>query len=76
MMFVMSFPTFVDTSKFAVKSSHNETALFVVSAIALVSNIAVFGYHLYKIFKYKRNPIKEELYTDLDAYKEIINENK
>ena len=76
MMFVMSFPTFVDTSKFAVKSSHNETALFVVSAISLIANIAVFGYHFYKIFKQKKNPLKEEIYTELDAYKEIVNDNK
>ena len=76
MMFVMSFPSFVDTSKFAVKSSHNETALFVVSAISLAANIAVFGYHFYKVFKNKRNPLTEEIYTDLDAYKQIVNENK
>ncbi|MBB6623627.1 DUF5692 family protein [Clostridium gasigenes] len=76
MMFVMSFPSFVDTSKFAVKSSHNETALFIVSAISLAANIAVFGYHFYKVFKNKRNPLTQEIHTDLDAYKQIVNENK
>ncbi|MBU3135247.1 hypothetical protein KPL39_03085 [Clostridium gasigenes] len=76
MMFVMSFPSFVDTSKFAVKSSHNETALFIVSAISLATNIAVFGYHFYKVFKNKRNPLTQEIHTDLDAYKQIVNENK
>jgi len=76
MMFVMCFPGFVDTSRFAVKSSHNKTALFVVSFIALVSNIAVFVYHFGKAFKYKRNPLKEEIHPDLEAYKFIVNENK
>ena len=71
MMFVMSFPAFVDTSKFAVKSSHNETALFVVSALSLAVNVAVFIYHFYKVIKYKRNPIKTEVHSDLAAFKEI-----
>ncbi len=74
MMFVMSFPTFVDTSKFAVKSSHNTTALFIVSALALAANVLVFVYHFYKIFKYKLNPITGEVHADLDSYKEIVNE--
>lgn len=75
MMFVMCFPTFVDTSMFAVKSSHNETALWVVSALALASNVAVFIYHFYKVFKYKRNPLKEEVHPDLTSYKLVV-ENK
>ena len=74
MMFVMTVPTFVDTSTFAVKSSHNETALFIVSALSLVMNLAVFVYHFYRIFKFKRNPLKEEVYVELEAYKEIKNE--
>ena len=69
MMFVMCFPAFVDTSMFAVKSSHSTTALWVVSGLALASNVAVFVYHFYKIFKYKRNPFKEEIHTDLAAFK-------
>lgn len=70
-MFAMTFPTFIDTSMFAVKSSHSATALWVVSSFALASNIAVFIYHVYKIVKLKRNPIKEEIYTDLAAYKAV-----
>lgn len=67
----MSFPAFVGESKFSVQSSHSETALWVVSALSLAANIAVFGYHFYKIIKHKRNPLKEEVYTDLAAYKAI-----
>ena len=76
MMFVMCFPGFVDTSKFAVKSSHNKTALFVVSALALGSNIAVFVYHFYKVYKYRRNPFKQEVHIDLKDFKLVVNENK
>ncbi len=70
-MFAMTCPTFIDASRFAVKSSHNTTALFIVSLLALLTNITVFVYYAYKIVKTKRNPIKDELYTDLKSYKEI-----
>lgn len=71
MMFVMCFPGFVDTSMFAVKSSHNPVALYVVSGLSLAFNIGVFVYHFGKILKEKRNPLKEEIYTDLAAFKEV-----
>ncbi len=47
------------------------TALFVVSLLALLSNIAVFAYMVYKIAKTKRNPYTGELFTDLNQYKAI-----
>jgi hypothetical protein len=71
MMFVLTFPSFVDTSMFAVKSSHNPAALWVVSGLALASNVAVLIYEIYKINQTKRNPLKEELYTDLPAYQQV-----
>jgi hypothetical protein len=70
-MFAMTFPSFIDTSIFAVKSSHSATALWVVSSLALASNSAVFVYQVYTAVKYKRNPLKEELYTYLAAYQTI-----
>lgn len=76
MMFVMCFPVFVDSSKFAVKTSNNETTLFVVSAVALAFNVVVFVYHFYKVFKYKRNPLKQEVHADLADHKYIVETNK
>lgn len=76
MMFTMTFPSFVSSSKFAVQSSHNTTALFIVSTLSLIANIALFIYHYYKVFKYKRNPFKVEVHSDLEDYKKIIRENK
>ncbi|MCX7884147.1 MAG: DUF5692 family protein [Caloramator sp.] len=70
-MFAMTYPNFIDNSQFAVKSSHNPKALFIVSLTALLSNIAVFAYYLYIIKNTKRNPLKDELYINLDSYKEI-----
>jgi hypothetical protein len=72
MMFTMSFPAFSDTSAFAVKSSHNPTALWIVSALALAANIALIVYHVHKIRKNKRNPLKEDVYIDTKKYQELI----
>ena len=71
MMFVMCFPNFVDSSRFAVGSSHSIAALWIVSSLALASNVGVFVYHVYRIGKYRRNPLKEEIYTNLAAYKSV-----
>jgi hypothetical protein len=76
MMFVMTFPAFVDTSMFAVKSSHSTAALWVVSGLALASNVAVMAYEIYKIIKTKRNPCKQDIYTDLKAYQKVVEANK
>lgn len=70
-MFAMTCPSFIDESQFAVRSSHNTTALFGASLLALLVNVAVFIYYISRIIKTKRNPLKDELYTDLDAYKEV-----
>jgi hypothetical protein len=71
MMFTMCFPVFVDDSMFAVKSSHNPDALWTLSALALAFNVGVLVFHFYKIFKYKRNPLKVEVYIDEPKYAEI-----
>ena len=70
-MFAQTFPAFIDKGKFAVASSYNETALFTFSLLALVANIAVLIYIIYKISKTKRSPYKGELYTDLAKYNEV-----
>lgn len=72
MMFVMSFPAFTDTSRFAVQSSGNVTALWLISSIALVSNVALIIWHLIKISRTRRNPLKDEIYTDEPGYKELL----
>ncbi|PKL38350.1 MAG: hypothetical protein CVV44_10705 [Spirochaetae bacterium HGW-Spirochaetae-1] len=72
MMFVMCFPAFVDTSMFAVKSSHDPRALMLVSGLALAANVAVFIYHGYRIVRYRLNPLKQDIYIDLDAYKNVL----
>lgn len=71
MMFVMAFPTFVDTSMFAVKASQSTTAMWFVSILSIVANVAVFVYQIHRIRSRKLNPLKDELYTDLPQYLEV-----
>ncbi|WP_241976166.1 DUF5692 family protein [Cryobacterium algoricola] len=75
MMFTMAVPTFVTSSSFAVESSHNPVALFTVSAVSLVANVAVVVYQLYTIVKRRRNPLTDELYVHLHAYQAVLAEN-
>ncbi len=73
-MFAMTFPTFQDSTMFAVKSSNNTQILFVVSFIALLSNIALITYHIYRIVKYKRNPLNDEVYRGVNAYQAALDD--
>lgn len=70
MILCMSASWVLDDSVFAVKASLNPTALFLVSLLALVVNIAVFVYHYAKVFKYRRN-IATGVHLDLGEYKEL-----
>ena len=72
MMFTMAFPYFVDDSIFAVQATHSYVAWFTVSALALAANVAVFIYRLNRIVKYKKNPLKEEIFTNIKPYNKII----
>ncbi len=68
-MFTLTFPTFADTSAYAVKSSHSPKAMLVLSIAALLVNLAVLIYEISHLKKRKVNPFKREVYTGLDAYK-------
>ena len=70
-MFAQTFPRFQDYGKWRVDSTYNPTIYFIVSFLALVANIALVAYMIYKWIKTKRNPYKGELYTDLKEYQAI-----
>lgn len=70
-MFAQTFPFFQDQGKFVVSSTYNQTIYTFWGMLALLSNVAVIIYMVYKVVKTKRNPYKGELYTDLKEYKEI-----
>ena len=75
MMFTMAVPAFVGTSMFAVGSSHDPAALFTMSAISLVANVAVVVYQVHRIVTRRKNPLKDELFTDLKAYQRVLRDN-
>lgn len=70
-MFAQTFPAFIDTGKYAVASTYNETALFGLSFLALGVNVMVLIYMIYKVITTKRNPYKEELYVNLKKFREV-----
>lgn len=47
------------------------TALFIVSLLALLANVAVFVYMIIHVAKTKRNPYTSELYSDLTAHGKV-----
>ncbi len=69
---IQTFPVFFTPgSKYCVTSAYDPHTYFIVSFLALASNVAVFAYMLYRIKVTGRNPYKEELYTDHQEYIEI-----
>ncbi|MDF2941538.1 MAG: hypothetical protein K0S01_396 [Herbinix sp.] len=70
-MFAQTIPSFIDKGAFAVSSTYNRVPLFFWSCAALVANIVVCIYMIYKVVKTKRNPYASQLYVDLKEYKEI-----
>jgi hypothetical protein len=70
-MFAQTFPSFQDEGIFEVHSTYNKTIYNIFGAAALLINLSVVIYMVYKIKKTRRNPYKEDLYTDLKAYKKI-----
>ncbi len=74
-MFVMTIPAFVD--KIApVPTTHDPKAFFIVSLVALLSNVALVVYQYYRIFTRKLKPLKDEIYTDSKAYIHAVEDNK
>ena len=65
------YSSFIDEGKYAVASTNNTTVLFIASLLALLVNVAVFGYMVMKAVKTKRNPYTGELYVDLAKYQEV-----
>lgn len=70
-MFAQTFPSFQDEGIFMVKSTYNPVIYNFFGAFALIVNVCVIIFMIYRINKTKVNPYKNELYTDLKSYKEI-----
>ncbi|QEA48896.1 DUF5692 family protein [Latilactobacillus curvatus] len=75
MMFTMSYPAFVTDSQFSVQSTHSSAALMTISGLALAINVAVLILHIYRVMKYKRNILTDEVYAGTKAYDQVVAEN-
>jgi hypothetical protein len=64
MMAMMTVPNFFVQGKYAVASTHNPAAYYAISSLALAANVAVAAYQVYVIVKKRKNPFKDELYSD------------
>ncbi|WP_273327103.1 DUF5692 family protein [Vallitalea guaymasensis] len=73
-MFVMTVPSFADRIA-PVSTTHNSTAFFILSLLALITNAALVIYQFNKIRKNKLNPLKDEIYADTETYKKVVAEN-
>lgn len=76
MMWVMTFPYFFAIgSTFNVSVSYNPTANWTLAIISLVLNVALAVWQVYRIVKYRLNPLKDDIWTDTKDYK-IINSHR
>ncbi len=76
-MFNLTFPLFADASQFAVKASHRPEAMLVLSGAALAMNLGVLVYEIAHMRKTgARNPIKNDVYTDLKSYQNALADNE
>ncbi|SCY76270.1 DUF5692 family protein [Alkaliphilus peptidifermentans] len=65
MMWVMTFPYFFATgSAFNVSVSYNAAANWTLALISLALNAGLAIWQVYRIVKYRFNPLKDEIWTD------------
>lgn len=77
MMWVMTFPEFFAVgSALNVSVSYNPAANWTIALISLSLNVVLAVWQVTRIVKYKLNPLKDEIWTDTDAYKEINAQRK
>lgn len=75
MMLLLTIPSLFLDSVFTVPAVASTTPNMVLSCVALAANIAVVVYHVYKIVKTKRSPIKGRLYADSKFYQRVVKAN-
>lgn len=73
-MFSLSFD-FQKSQYFQIVPTYQESMWLIMSVISFLFNLGVFVYMIYTIRKYKKNPLKEEIYTHTDYFKHTIRAN-
>ncbi len=60
---------------FSIVSTQSDAPKLVLSIAALVINLAVLAFEIYTVKKNKKNPLKEEVYTELSSYQKNLKSN-
>ena len=60
---------------FGITAAYDPAAWTALSALALAFNAGVFVYEVFVIVKTRRNPLKQEMYTQLESYKKNLSAN-
>ena len=71
-MFCQVVPMFANDSVFAVQSVNNPDVNLVISAIALIANIAAVSYVIYRAKKLGVNPYKHEVFVGTKDYEKAM----
>ncbi len=74
-MFIMTVPAFAE-KMVPVRTTHSKTTFFIVSLISLSANLGAVIYQFTRAKKYKKNLLKDEIYTETQSYKTVTIENK
>lgn len=73
-MFSLSFD-YQQSALFQIVPTYKESMWLGLSIVSFLFNLGVFIYMIYTITKYKKNPLKEEIYTHTNYYKRIMKDN-
>lgn len=73
-MFSLSFD-FQQNAYFQIVPTYQESMWLTMSIVSFVFNLGVFFYMIYTIVKNKKNPFKEEIYTDTKYFKKTMEAN-
>ncbi len=60
---------------YTIQSTGQAAPLLVLSIAGLVFNVGVFVYMIIRLTKVKKNPITNDIYTDLKSYKKVLESN-
>jgi hypothetical protein len=58
-----------------VPTTHNPKAFFIVSFVALAANLALFAYQAIRIIRNKKNPLRDEIYSETNTYRKVLADN-
>ena len=73
MMWVMTFPYFFAVgSTFNVKVSYNPAANWTLALASLALNVILAIWQVYRIVKYRLNPLKDEIWSDTIEHKKTV----